>query len=197
MAGVFAKIHQRLSSAGVKGRAEKSREWFLKNLKNMRNLSRGQLLTDSMLTPTKKPKIGRMFMFFYDPKGKETLPYYDKFPLVIMVEPTKNGFYGLNLHYLPPRMRAVFFDELIDRTNNTKFDETTRFRLTYDLLRGSRKLRAFQPCFKHYLLDHIASRVVEVPPTEWEIALFIPSDDFVGMNRQQIWKESRETAYSV
>ena len=197
MASVFSTIHKRLSSSGLKSRTAESREWFLKNLKKIRSkISRPRLLQDDLLTKSKKPKIGRMFMFFYDPKGKETLKYYDRFPLSIMIEPTKNGFYGLNLHYLPPQLRALFFDELMDRMNNSKYDETTRFRLTYELLSASRKLRAFRPCFKHYLLDHIVSTIVEVPSTEWEIALFMPTDDFVGKDRQAIWRESKNNVYS-
>jgi hypothetical protein len=194
MASTFTKIHNKLSAAGVRGQADKSREWFMKNLKQLRNFSRPSLLQDDNLIPRGKPRIGRMLMFFYDPKTKETLPYYDRFPLVIMIEPTRDGFYGLNLHYLPLRLRAIFFDELMDRMNNTKYDETTRFRLTYDLLTASRKLRLFQPCFKRYLHKHVVSKIVEVPPTEWEIALFIPSDDFVGKNRQGVWQESRKFA---
>lgn len=194
MARTFEKIHNKLSAAGVKGQAEKSREWFMKNLKQLRNFSRPSILQDDRLIPRAKPRIGRMLMFFYDPKTKDTLPYYDRFPLVIMIEPTKDGFYGLNLHYLPLRLRAIFFDELMDRMNNTRYDETTRFRLTYDLLKASRKMRLFQPCFKRYLHKHVVSKIVEVPPTEWEIALFIPSDDFVGQNRQSVWQESRKFA---
>ena len=67
-------------------------------------------------------------------KFKKTLPYYDGFPLIIMLGPAPNGFYGLNLHYLPHSLRAKFLDQLYDTTNNEKYDSTTRFRLTYDIL---------------------------------------------------------------
>ena len=36
--------------------------------------------------------VGSMQMFFYDPKTKDTLPYYDKFPLAIIVGPAKVVF---------------------------------------------------------------------------------------------------------
>ncbi len=194
MANTFDKIQKKFSASGLKAQSEKSREWFIRNLKNLRNMSRVNVLNDENLFARTKPPIGRMMMFFYDPKGKETLPHYDRFPLVIMVEPTKDGFYGLNLHYLPLRLRAVFFDELMDRMNNTKYDDTTRFRLTYDLMRASRKLRLFQPCFKRYLTTQIVSKIVYVPPSEWEIAMFMPTDDFVGEDRQSIWRKTRTFA---
>ena len=55
-----------------------------------------------------------MNMFFYDPKHKDTLPYYDRFPLSVIIGPAKGGFYGLNLHYLPPVLRAKMLDALMD-----------------------------------------------------------------------------------
>ncbi len=130
-------------------------------------------------------------MYFYDPKTKETLPYYDQFPLIIMVGPAEGGFYGLNLHYLSPRMRAVFFDKLMDHMNNDKMDATTRLKITYNMLSSISKMREFAPCFKRYLFSHMASKTVEVPPEQWETALFLPTDSFVGQDRRAIWRESK------
>ena len=74
--------------------------------------------------------VGNMYMYFYDPKHKETLPYYDRFPLTIVVEPAKGGFRGINLHYLPNALRAKFLDGLMDITTNKKYDESTKFSLS-------------------------------------------------------------------
>ena len=128
---------------------------------------------------------GNMFMFFYDPKTKDTLPYYDKFPLVIVVGKAEGGFYGLNLHYVSPLLRAKLLSALMDNTNNTKYDETTRFKINYAMLNRTSKLRFYKPCFKHYLLDNVRSRLAHVPAPEWEIATFLPMAD---------WKKSRASA---
>lgn len=188
----FTRIQAKAEAAGIKKNTEESHKWFIENLKNIRNMSRKSLMNDPILKERGKPLIGRMFMYFYDPKGKETLPYYDRFPLIIMVEPAPNGFYGLNLHYLPPRLRAVFFDRLMDFANNDKLNSNTRLKLTYDLLNRTRKLRMFEPCFKRYLYSHIVSKIVEVPPTSWEVALFLPADDFVYADRRMIWNKTKQ-----
>ena len=39
-----------------------------------------------------EPFFGRLNMFFYDPKYKKTLPYYDTFPLVLPLENYPDGF---------------------------------------------------------------------------------------------------------
>ena len=155
MASLFSKIHSQAETSGIVPRSKQSAKWFLTKIREMTSISSTRILNDSLLEARKKPLVGRMFMFLYDPKGKDTLPYYDRFPLILMVGPAEKGFYGLNLHYLPPRERAIFFDRLMEFTNNKKYDETTRFRITYNLLSSVGKLRAFQACFKHYLFDHI------------------------------------------
>lgn len=190
MASIFAKIQERAQQAGIVPYTAKSRQWFMQKLKTITNATPQRILRDDALIRRKKPLIGRMFMFLYDPKGKETLPYYDRFPLILMVGPAEKGFYGLNLHYLSPKNRALFFDRLAEYLNNDKMDESTRFRLAYSTLSSSRQLRAFAPCFKHYLYDHVKSVPVEIPPTEWEIALFLPTDNFVGDRNRNIWKKS-------
>jgi hypothetical protein len=191
MPSLFSKIQSDAERAGILPRTKASKDWFIRKIKGMTQILSSKILNDNSLEVRNKPLIGRVFMFLYDPKGKETLPYYDRFPLIIMVGPAKKGFYGLNLHYLPPRQRAIFFDRLMDYTNNKKYDQTTRFRLTYDMLNSSAKLRAFAPCFKHYLYDHIVSKTVEVLPPEWEIALFLPSDSFVNETNLSIWQKTR------
>ena len=191
MPSLFSKIQSDAERAGLLPRTKSSRDWFLRKIRSMTKVSSSRILNDDLLEVRNKPLIGRMFMFVYDPKGKETLPYYDKFPLIIMVGPAKKGFYGLNLHYLPPRQRAVFFDRLLDYTTNKKYNENTRFRLSYDMLSSTAKLRAFAPCFKHYLYDHVSSKTVEVLPPEWEIALFLPTDSFEKERNSSIWQKTK------
>jgi hypothetical protein len=133
-----------------------------------------------------------MFMYYYDPKHKETLPYYDRFPLSIIVDRAPGGFYGLNLHYLPPLVRAKFLDGLLDVTNNKKYDESTRFNLTYSMLKNSSNLRYFKPCFKHYLTKHVRSRLALVNSTEWEIVTFLPTAIWEKKTGSQVYKDSRK-----
>tara|TARA_R110002153_G_scaffold63253_1_gene169838 strand:- start:11780 stop:12367 length:588 start_codon:yes stop_codon:yes gene_type:complete len=187
----FEKLETDAFRAGVKPRTKESLAWFKKRLQSVKRINNNQILKDPLLKKVEKPLMGRMYMYFYDPKTKDTLPYYDRFPLILMLGKEKGGFTGLNLHYLPPILRAKFFDRLSEFTNNKKYDESTRFRLTYNFLRASSKLELFKPCFKRYLTSQVESRITEVPATEWEVALFLPTDKFVKNSRQSVWKKSR------
>jgi hypothetical protein len=134
-----------------------------------------------------------MYMFVYDPKHKETLPYYDRFPLIILVEPDRagTGFYGLNLHYIRPETRALFLDKLFDTMGSTDdIQEKTKLRIRYELISKAKRYREFRPCFKHYLFDHVKSRISMVKPLDWETAIFLPTEHFVKANKTKVWKES-------
>jgi len=189
----FTDLAAKAFRAGITPRTNQSRDWFRNEVKNI-NVNRRTLLKDPALEKRNKARIGSMYMYFYDPKDRETLPYYDVFPLTIMVEPVRGGFYGLNLHYLPLALRAKLFDQLIDLTNNRKYDESTRFKLRYDLLKSASKLRLFKPCFKHYLYSQIEGRVAMVEAPEWEMALFLPTEQFRKSTKSAVWKDSRQAA---
>lgn len=188
---VFQDLQVKAFRAGITPRSDQSMRWFRNQLKNMRNINRQSLLKDEAVEKVTRPKLGDMYMFYYDPKHKDTLPFYDQFPLIIMVDKAPGGFYGINLHYLPPPLRAKFFDSLLDTMNNDRYDESTRLRARYQLLKSTGKLKYFKPCFKHYLTKHVDSRIAKIAPTEWEIALFMPLQKFKGATAAQVYKDSR------
>lgn len=110
---------------------------------------------------------GMMYLFRYDPKGKKTLPYYDTFPLIFPVEKYSDGFLGINFHYLPPVLRAKLMDAIYGTVTNKKYDDTTKVRLSYNILKGASKYKAFKPTVKHYLFDHVRSPFLEITAVEW------------------------------
>jgi hypothetical protein len=123
---------------------------------------------------------------------KETLPYFDRFPLIVAVAPAEGGFYGMNLHYVAPVPRARLLDSLMLTTNNDNYDETTKFRINYNILNSAAKFRWFRPCFKRYLFSQVESKIMLVPSSEWEIAIFLPTEKFVGANKTKVWRESKK-----
>lgn len=192
MSNLFKNLELQALQAGITPRTRESREWFRRKAQRLTRINRRELMREEELVTTSGSIVGSMFMFFYDPKHKETLPYYDRFPLVIVVGPAEGGFYGLNLHYLPPALRAKFLDGLMDITNNNRYDMSTKFNIRYNTLKRASKLRYFKPCFKHYLNKHVVSRFALVPSTEWEIATFLPTAQFVKDTKQVVWANSRK-----
>ena len=194
MASLFDTLQANAFRSGVQARTKASRKWFEKNVEKLKMPSRNALLKDDALDPVSKQIAGNMYMYFYDPKHKKTLPYYDRFPLTIMLQPVKGGFQGLNLHYLQPDIRAKFLDELMKLAPSKVKNNSRLTKLRYDLLQSTRKYKEFRPCFKTYLTSQEASRMVRVPMTEWEIAVFLPTEQFKKSGKQNVWKESLKIA---
>ena len=188
---LFQKVEFEAFRAGITPRTKESRAWFRKKVQNMRGINRRELMRSDPLEKRNRSAIGSMYMFFYDAKHRETLPYWDSFPLIVAVGPAQGGFYGLNLHYLPIPLRAKMLDALMDITNNKKYDESTRFEVSYETLQRIAKLKYYKPCFKHYLTKQVEGQLAYVPPPEWEIATFLPVAQWNKASRGEVYKDSR------
>lgn len=134
---------------------------------------------------------GEMYLFNYDPKLKKSLPYYDTFPLIFPLEEHGKSFLGINLHYLPLRQRAVLMDALYNLATDKRYDDNTRLRISYSILKASTKTRFFKPCVKRYLRSHIKSRFLKINAKEWDVALFLPLQRFQKATAEQVYRESR------
>lgn len=191
MSNLFNKLELQAFRSGITPRTKESRDWFRRKALALRNVSRSALMKEEPVTLSNRSVVGSMYMFFYDPKHKKTLPYYDSFPLVIVIDKAEGGFLGLNLHYLPPILRAKFLDALLDITSNDKYDESTKFALSYSLLKKSSKYKYFKPCIKHYLASNVKSRFAKVHAPEWEIAAFLPTADWQKASKSTVYSNSR------
>jgi len=178
-------------SGQIPAREQKARDWYRDQAQTYRRLNERRFLKDSSRL-TSKPMIGSMYMYYYDAKTKAQLPYFDRFPLVFPFKILSDGFMGLNLHYLPLQYRAILMDNLYDITSNKRYDETTRLRLSYDILDKASKFRYFKPCVKRYLTSQMQSRFLYVYPSEWDIALFLPLERFQGARKTTVFKDSRQ-----
>jgi hypothetical protein len=145
---------------------------------------------------------GFLYYYLYDPKWKAELPYYDKFPFTLVLERGQGRFLGLNFHYLDYYNRALLFDALYDlrigRNPSINEDRSDvrdirmRIRATYDLLKGVKRYRAFRPCIKEYLVPHVRSPLLKVGAAEWDVALFLPVEQFEKRTKRFVWEQSRK-----
>lgn len=190
MASLFDQLEGEAFRKGIQARSKEANTWFQKKAKALGPIGASKMLKDDRLEKS-EANSGDMVMYVYDPKTKATLPYYDTFPLTIVVGPAKDGFYGINLHYLPPKVRAIFLDKLGDITNNKKFNSTTKFKITYNLLKATKNYKYFKPCFKHYLTKHVNSSVMKVSAEEWNIAIFLQTAQFKKKAMGTVWADSR------
>ena len=173
--------------------SKKSLEWLSQKIAELRgtsNIPAG--MSRERFRQVDNFRLGKLYCFYYDPKGKESLPYYDRFPMVLAIEKYNDGFLGLNLHYLPFNYRLAFLGKLLKFAVQGEPGEIDRLRVTYDILVASKRLKEFRPCIKRYLSGHIQSKILAIQPNEWDIAAFLPLQQFRGAKSQQVWQESLE-----
>ena len=133
---IFTDILSKATQKDVKVGTQRARQFFRKEGKRVNTTPSRVMRPDDRSKLTSRPTIGRMYFFNYDPKLKRELPYYDRFPLIFMIGPAEGGFYGINLHYLAPTLRARLMDALYDTITNQNYDETTRLRISYNILQN-------------------------------------------------------------
>ena len=83
-------------------------------------------------------------------------------------------------------------DALSNFTQNNKYDESTRIAVSYQMLKGLSKAEAFRPCLKRYLTQHIQSRFLRIDANEWDLAIFLPVESFIGASKQKVFSDSRK-----
>jgi len=170
----------------AKGRP-KSTDWYRDKIKEFGKPGALDLIRDGKQAT--RPFFGRLNMFFYDPKLKKKLPYYDRFPLVLPLENYNDGFLGINLHYLPIPLRMKLLDRLVDFSNNTKFDESTRLNVNYQNLK---RVRLIRPTIKRYLAGKVKSRFRRVDADEFTVATLLPVARFSKATAKEVYRDSRK-----
>jgi len=188
---LLQRLDASLKKEGLAPGTRKAQAWLVQKTKSLKP-SRQALMKDRE-QQRNKTIVGRMYHFFYDPKLKETLPYYDRFPLVIPIKRYSDGFLGLNLHYLPPKRRVRLLNKLSAYLTNDEYDEKTRFRLSYSILQRATNLPEFEPCLKRYLYLHVESRFLEIPAEEWDIACLLPTEQFAKKSKDFVQRASVES----
>jgi len=193
MAVLFDDIlNKGVRSGQIPAQTAKARDWYRETAKKYKSVKENDFFGGkSKDRMSSMPMVGGMYMMLYDAKTKAKLPYYDRMPLIFPYKRVPGGFMGLNMHYLPLQLRARLMDALYDTANNDRYDETTKIKISYKILDKAAKYKAFQPCLKRYLNSQVQSKFMYIYPSEWDIALFLPTERFVGATKASVFADSR------
>jgi len=190
MQDLISQVNSQLKSKGYHIASSEAKTWLGNQVRKLR------------LSPEKTSRvrerwrnqsyIGKMYFFFYDPKTRDKLSYYDTFPLVIPFQRTSDGFIGINLHYVEPKIRLKILDKLMAYLTNDKMDETTRIKMSYNFIQTLSTYNFMAPCIKRYLYSSVNSKFLYIEPIEWQFCSLLPFELFQKENKRTVFKESRE-----
>ncbi len=180
-------------------------DWFKETVHNLESYKKSSLAKEyrekkkeiTEITDTNdRFEVGKMYLFHYNPKGVKTLPYYDTFPLIILMGMERGHFYGINFHYLPVEVRMILLSNLLTKSV-FKGGELERLRVSYDIVKNVTTMKAFKPCFKQYLMSHVKGSIKLIQPSDWGFAAALPIEVFKSNTRffskYVIWRESMDS----
>ena len=167
----------------------RSASWYRNAIQSVANKATANKLMQSGKL-NQRPSLGRLNMFFYDPKTKDKLPYYDTFPLVLPLEGIPGGFSGINFHYLPYVLRFKLLERLQQFATGRINEKSTRFAITYNDVKN---IPLVKPTIKKYLYSHVRSNFLRVDTSEAAIAVYLPVQKFKKRSPGYVWSQSRRT----
>lgn len=154
------------------------KDWFTNKARSIQNI-RSNIL-DKIDRHSDITVIGKMYFFWYLPKHRDSLPVYDKFPLVFPIERYADGFLGLNLHYLSPSESLSLLSKLKKFAEDKTLTPNTKLNLSYQLLNATKSISSdMRPCIKRYLFSQVRSPFVEIKADEWDKAAQLSVSNFV------------------
>lgn len=173
------------------GDQQRSYTWYRNQVRNLATgVSGTQLLKNEQLSTRVMP--GEMYLFMYDPKHKETLPYYDTVPLVLPFRRVPDGFLGINLHYLPYLARFNLLRDLNTLARDNRLTNDKRLMLSWQLLNSSSKYLSATACVKHYLNAHLKSRFLKINYDDWITAAMLPVENFKKAKKEKVWADTKQ-----
>lgn len=140
---------------------------------------------------------GAMYMYKYDPKTKDDLPFYDGFPLVIVIGLTATGWTALNLHYISYAVRAKLFEKLWLIASKYKNNKQQVLRLNWKLLSNVARFPEVRPCVKQYLYSHVQSRMIKIDVQDWKTAMLLPVETFYKKSFSYVARNSGQIIRKV
>ena len=181
---------------------ELSEKWYrfkVKQVLGTRGSFRGVMADADGVQRKSIPKWGNLNLFWYRPKTAKKLPYYDTFPIVLPFKKHKDGFTGINFHYLPIYMRIKLL-ELLD----AGFADEDKGRLQvfwHDL----KRLKLATPIVRRYLAPHVQSLFLHIPLEDMFMSILLPVEKFYkgsysskrGVPSPEVWKDIQGLMYGT
>ena len=187
----LSKVSDTVRSGTVGKEVKRSAQWFQDKIKGLKGEVKNRFsstnaakfyresekINDAVFK--RRVSLGDLFCYYYNPKYRKTLPYYDMFPMIMLLSAEKETFLGINFHYLRPKWRAILLDRVTAKIGGglPKWSKL-------------RQIRQIAPTIKRYRFDHIMKKVIPIEEDEQEIAIFLPTEKFKKTGKANVWSDS-------
>lgn len=136
-------------------------------------------------------------MYFYKYLAEPTNILFDRFPLIFMIRKKGQVFEGINFHYIPVKWRMPLFENMRKFFDSDELQEDTRLRVKAfrNIILTNMKYRFARIAIHRYQMNNIRSKVLRIPPAEWEKTILQPAEMFIAdtgkrINKKKVFLES-------
>ena len=205
----FQKAHKLAKQNNIISRSSRAREWYHDYAAEYGvNFRSGQMLRGGGKRIS-DIKLGRMYFFRYESQssssGRDILQtkdeIYDAFPLVFCLAEYPNLIEAFNFHYMEPALRAQLLGKMFMYLNNEDFTNKTKLFATKfrKVIQDNRLFRHAKAAYKTYKPGRIRSKILEVHPLDWELAIMLPTERFITpdggrVSSKKIWFQTKKIA---
>lgn len=171
----------------LESKQELSKKWL--NQRKMNATARKKKRDSLLRRPSNANQgiqFGHMYFFRYNAKTKKKLDYWDEYPLVIPFSSSGRLIYAINVHYLPPRIRAGVIDMFAQKDGTLVPMAST--------VKAMASNPIFKPAIHSYYPDLMMGDIQKIEPEEWQDVIFLPlakfrSDSGKDSSIQQVYKD--------
>ena len=190
--GLLDRVSDAIRTGKIGQEVRRSAQWFHDKVRGLKGELRNKFSSTNAakfyresekinsLVFRKRISLGDMFCYYYNPKYRKVLPYYDMFPMIMLISADKDTFLGINFHYLAPKFRAILLDRVTAKVGRGLIN-----------WKKISMIREIAPTVKRYRFDHIMKKVVTIEENEQEIAIFLPTEKFKKTGKAQVWSDSK------
>ena len=190
--GLLDRVSDAIRTGKIGQEVRRSAQWFHDKVRGLKGELRNKFSSTNAakfyresekinpLVFRKRVSLGDMFCYYSNPKYRQVLPYYDMFPMIMLISADKDTFLGINFHYLAPKFRAILLDRVTAKVGKGIINWKKISMITQ-----------IAPTIKRYRFDHIMKKVVPIEESEQEIAIFLPTERFKKASRAQVWSDSK------
>lgn len=196
---IYAKLMNKMTEQNIRPGSAAARKFFEREISQTRPPRPLEIFkkfeADDENIMAKPFKEGDIFLFEYKPKNmnnRKKLPYYDQYPVALIVDVQMDHFKAINFHYLHYADRAIFLDKLKVFANNSDFSqtETSLEEISYNNIKVLGGLRYYRASLKRYLNNNVVGRMIKIHPSEWDLALLLPIERFQFARRNRVFSDS-------
>ena len=183
------KVSDAIRTGTVGKEVKRSARWFHDKIRGLKGEVRNRFSrtnaakfyrdAETKINPAllhRRASLGDMYCYYYNPKHRDKLPYYDRFPMMMLISADQDTFLGLNFHYLRPKLRAILLDRVSAKIGGG-LPKWNRLK----------KIPEIERVVKRYRFDHIRRKVIPIEENEQEIAIFLPLERFKKASPSKIW----------